>query len=62
MTESALRGAIKFGEISADQVIRLAGRNADLKRAMWRAIFQLRVGKTSDAKRTLEEAFDNDHQ
>jgi Tfp pilus assembly protein PilF len=59
-TEIALQGAIKIGEISADRVIKLASKNTDLKRAMWRAIYQLRVGKTAAAKQTLEKAIEND--
>jgi hypothetical protein len=60
MTEGALRGAIKIGEFNADRVIKLAAKNTDLKRAMWRAIYQLRVGKAAEAKHTLEEAIGYD--
>jgi Tfp pilus assembly protein PilF len=60
ITEDTLQGAIKIGEISADRAIKLATRNTDLKRAMWRAIYQLRVGKTAEAKRTLEKAIAHD--
>jgi Tfp pilus assembly protein PilF len=60
MTEDALQGAIKIGEISAARAIKLAGRNTDLKRAMWRAIYQLRSGKAAEAKQTLEKAIAND--
>ncbi len=55
-TEAMLENAIKLGEISTDRVIKLACKNTDLKRAMWRAIYQLRVGKAAEAKQTLEEA------
>jgi Tfp pilus assembly protein PilF len=56
----ALQGAIKIGEISAARVIKLATKNTDLKRAMWRAIYQLRSGKAAEAKQTLEKAIADD--
>jgi N-acetylmuramic acid 6-phosphate (MurNAc-6-P) etherase len=58
----ALQGAIKIGEISAARVIKLASDNTNLKRAMWRAIYQLRSGKAAEAKRTLEEAIGHDNR
>lgn len=55
-TERERDGAIKFGEISADQVIRLALKTINFERAMWRAIRQMNCGQISDAKKTLQKA------
>ena len=54
--------ALRFGEKSAELAIKYAFEGRDLRRAMWRAIHQLRVGKPAAALRTLEEGLDNDHR
>ena len=57
-----LEGALKFGEGTAELAIEYAFKTRDLRRAMWRAIHQLRVGKPAAALQTLEGAVADDHQ
>jgi hypothetical protein len=58
-TERQRDGAIRFGEINADQVIRLALKTIAFERAMWRAIHLMEIGKTSEAQKTLQKALAN---
>jgi hypothetical protein len=53
-------GAVKFGERIADQAIHYATRVRDLRRAMHRARYQLKVGKAAEAARTIEKALSDD--
>jgi hypothetical protein len=46
----------RIGEAHRDQAIKYAFEVRDLKRVMWRAIHQLRVGKVAEARQTLERA------
>lgn len=61
-TKSALRGAIKIGEVNADQAIRYAIMATDLRRSMWRAVRLLRIGKTSEALMALEKGLIGDNR
>jgi hypothetical protein len=53
-------GAVKFGERIADQAIYYATKVRNLRRAMYRARYQLKVGKAAEAARTLEKALSDD--
>ena len=57
-----LNTALKCGEQNADVAIRCALELCDLRRAVSRAIHQLKIGKTAAALRTLEGGITNDHR
>jgi hypothetical protein len=60
--ENVLRGALMIGEAHGEQAIKLAFELRDLRRSMWHAIHQLKSGKTSEARKTLERALADDHR
>jgi len=53
-------GAMMFGEKSADIAIKQAFRIRDLRRAMYKARHQLKIGKTSEAAQTIDRALHHD--
>jgi hypothetical protein len=52
--ETVLAGAMRAGDIQADELIRLSGINARQSRAMWRALSLMKRGRYSDATLVIE--------
>jgi hypothetical protein len=58
--QSERNGAVRFGEKAVDQAMHYAFKVRDLRRAMYKARYQLKVGKTAEARQTIEKALADD--
>jgi hypothetical protein len=53
-------GAVRFGEKAVNISIKQAFRIRDLRRALYKARHQLNIGKTAEARQTIEKALAHD--
>lgn len=51
-----LDAACRAGDRQIDQIVEKTNELRSLRRAMWRALNQLRAGRPDTARRTLQEA------